>query len=126
MSQRSTNSKPLSFFLANIPITLSMSIFALLLICNNAKALNRVCPIDAFKLVCRRFNTLPDRSHLHEVPGTEAQILSNTLRFGYMSWSQTFRDETMVDGQSFFDTDSHLLFHRKNSSFVLTGIGRSS
>ena len=43
-----------------------------------------------------------------------------------MSWSQAFREEAMVNGQSFFDTDSHLFFHWKNCSSALMGIGRSS
>ena len=43
-----------------------------------------------------------------------------------MSWSQAFRDEAMADGRSFFDTDSHLLFHRKKVSSALKGIDRSS
>ena len=45
-------------------------------------------------------NTLPDRSHLCEATGIVTQIFSNRWRFGYMPWSQTFRDEAMVDGRS--------------------------
>ena len=76
--------------------------------------------------ICRRFNTLPDCSHSYEVTGIVAQILINTWKSRYMSWSQAFRDEAMTDGRSFFDTDSHLLFHWKKVSSALKGIDRSS
>ena len=56
---------------------------------------------------------IPNCSHLHDVTGNVAQIINNTWKFGYMSWSQAFRVESMVDGRSFHDTDSHLLLHQK-------------
>ena len=72
------------------------------------------------------FNTLPDLSYSHEVTGIVAQILSNTCKFGGMSWLQPFGDEAMADGRSFFDTNSHLSLHRKKFSSPLKGIAESS
>ena len=42
-----------------------------------------------------------------------AQIVSDKWRFGYMSYSQAFRNKAMMDGRSLFDTESHVLFYRK-------------